>query len=76
MRAILLASATAATLVGLRARISATHGRFVAPRRLACRMIVMAPATSSHHDLLPFAYENRFDALYDGTAGRALIWIK
>ncbi len=43
MRAILLASATAATLVGRRAMRSASHGRLVVPRRLAWRMTSKPP---------------------------------
>src|SRR5712664_1749160 len=46
MRAILLASATAATLSGRRSIRPASQGRFV-PCRRAYRMTAMAPATSS-----------------------------
>jgi hypothetical protein len=47
MRAILLASATAATLTGLRSMIRASHSRLV-PRWRAYRMTAMAPVISSH----------------------------
>ena len=47
MRAILLASATAATLVGFRAIRSRSHSTCV-PRRLAYWMTVIAPPTRSH----------------------------
>src|SRR5215472_10379567 len=46
MRAILLASATAATLIGRRSIRRASQGRFV-PCWRAYRMTAMAPATSS-----------------------------
>ena len=46
MRAILLAKATATTLVGLPAMSSASQGLAV-PRRLAWRITAMDPATSS-----------------------------
>ena len=46
IRAILLASATAATLIGRVAMRRASHGRFV-PRCRAYRMTAIAPATSS-----------------------------
>ena len=46
MRAILLASATAATLTGLRSMIRASQSRLV-PCCRAYRMTAMAPATSS-----------------------------
>ena len=45
IRAILLASATAATLVGRRARSLMIHGRFV-PCRSAYRMTASAPTVS------------------------------
>ena len=48
IRAILLAKATAATLVGRRAITSSSQGWFAVPRLLACRITVIAPATSSH----------------------------
>ena len=51
MRAFLLASATAATLVGLSAMMSASHGPVV-PRRLAWRMTVMAPADQQPSQVL------------------------
>jgi hypothetical protein len=47
MRAILLASATAATLTGRRSMICASQSRRV-PRCRAYRITAMAPATSSH----------------------------
>jgi hypothetical protein len=47
IRAILLARATAATLIGRRSMIRASQSRFV-PCCLAYRMTAMAPATSSH----------------------------
>ena len=47
MRAILLASATAATLIGRRSIIRASQSRFV-PRCRAYRMTAMAPVTRSH----------------------------
>jgi len=47
MRAILLARATAATLIGRRSMMRASQSRFV-PCCLAYRMTAMAPATSSH----------------------------
>jgi hypothetical protein len=47
IRAILLASATAATLIGRRSMIRASQSRFV-PRCRAYRMTAIDPATSSH----------------------------
>ena len=47
MRAILLASATAATLIGRRSMIRVSQSRLV-PRCRAYRMTAIAPATSSH----------------------------
>ena len=47
IRAILLASATAATLTGLRSMIRVSHSRLV-PRSRAYRITAMAPVTSSH----------------------------
>jgi hypothetical protein len=47
MRAILLASATAATLIGRRSIICASQSRRV-PCCRACRITAMAPVTSSH----------------------------
>jgi hypothetical protein len=47
MRAILLASATAATFVGRRAIIRVSQSRFV-PCCRAYLMTAMAPATSNH----------------------------
>ena len=50
IRAILLASATAATLIGRRSIRRASQGRFV-PCCRAYRITAIAPATSSHRDV-------------------------
>ena len=47
MRAILLASATATSILGLRASIPASQGSVVTPRRTAQRTTVIAPVISS-----------------------------
>src|SRR5271157_2918917 len=46
MRAVLLASATATTLAGLRARSARTHSASFVARLRACRRTATAPATS------------------------------
>ena len=47
MRAILLANATATSILGLRASILACQGSVVTPRRAAQRTTVMAPVINS-----------------------------
>ena len=60
MRAIRLASATATSILGLRASILASQGSFVAPRRAAQLTTAMAPVINSRRrsrwpifDILP-----------------------
>lgn len=47
MRAVLLAKATATSILGLRANILASHGSVVSPRRIACRTTAVAPVINN-----------------------------
>ena len=47
IRAVLLASATATSIFGLRANILASHGSVISPRRLACWTTAIAPMIKS-----------------------------